>query len=64
MKKVENQRNENVIRNNLLYATVIESNGRVGKQFTFLGSALILAITLAVGAVAFLSIGYAAALLR
>ena len=53
-----------MLKQNLLYATVIENDGRVGKQFTFLGSVLGLAAAGAVVTFLFLAVGWAAALLR
>jgi hypothetical protein len=53
-----------MIKSNILYATVIENDGRVGKQLTFLGSVLGLAAAGAVGTILFLAFGWAAALLR
>jgi hypothetical protein len=47
-----------MIKSNLLYASVIENDGRVGKQLTFLGSVLTLAAAAVVGAAAFLAVGY------
>jgi hypothetical protein len=53
-----------MIRNNILYASVIENDGRVGKQLTFLGSVLGLAAAGAIGTILFLAAGYAIAFLR
>jgi hypothetical protein len=53
-----------MIRNNILYATVIENDGRVGKQFTFLGSVLGLAAASTVVTILFLAVGWASALLK
>lgn len=38
-----------MIKQNLLYATVIENDGRTGKQFTFLGSVLVGAVVVIIG---------------
>jgi hypothetical protein len=46
------------ISQNLLYASVIENDGHVGKQMTFLGSVLTLAAAVVIGAAAFLAVGY------
>jgi hypothetical protein len=49
-----------VIRNHLLYSTVIENDGRIGKEPTFLGVVLGMAAV----AILILAAGYAIALFR
>jgi hypothetical protein len=51
-----------MLKSNILYSTVIENDGRVGKQMTFLGSVLGILAAGIVGAILFLVVGYVIAL--
>ena len=51
-----------MIKSNLLLATVIENDGRIGKQFTFLGSVLVVAAGAIAGTALWFAVGYAIAI--
>jgi len=50
-----------MIKTNLLFSSVIENDGRISKQFTFLGSVLAIAAGAAIITLGFLAVGYLSA---
>ena len=53
-----------MLKSNLLYSSVIEHDGRVGKQLTVFGTFLAITAAGIIGAVVFLAIGYGIAIFR